>query len=515
MDQNNQPHPFDQQIREQLAHLDPAYQAGSWERLSEKLENPVTGVDAQLREAFASIQPAYQPGSWDALSARMDTESVDEVVHQRLEQNEPAYQASSWARLAARLEVIAQRRSAIAAYKLSEVCLLLSGLLLLWTYFGNLIPAAPGLQNGFPVPAAAIAQNDTDALPADLPIVAMPVFTAPTPVSNETSQEEANASSGNQATLTSGSTLPTSLPTYYPNYLTNERNTFRYIPTSVTEPLPSFTYALNEASTSPQPPLILPAKLLKQPKSLYLRTFVSPWDFNQVVTPEAYVGDAIIERENRVTYGMSAGVLLDVEQRKNVMQYGLIYSKRSYIPTVLKSVEDVPFSILEVRDTNYSRLVYHTVSLPVQFQRELANNGRWRIAASAGLAINLNVASRFVKGPTFDQDVINWLRQTRPVALAASRERGGNVEVLEASDLVSPEKGLLQGGSLLANSSVYLHLGFSFERALSDDFSLFVAPQFSRVLYYKQGTGLEPFNDRIHSNSVQLGARFRISGERR
>ncbi|MEL6275824.1 MAG: hypothetical protein AAFU03_12030, partial [Bacteroidota bacterium] len=65
-------------------------------------------------------------------------------------------------------------------------------------------------------------------------------------------------------------------------------------------------------------------------------------------------------------------------------------------------------------------------------------------------------------------------------------------------------------GSMLANSSLYFRLGFTLERQLNDHFSIYFAPDFTRTLYSREGSGAEPYDDRIHNNSFQIGTKYRL-----
>lgn len=521
-DQQNK---FDEQIRQELDSLQPDYLPQSWDKLSDRLSetpDPAQAADDErVRDALNSVTPVYETSSWEALSNKIDKRNnagADEIIIDRLDRlAAPTYRAGSWALLAARLELISQRRSCLTALKITEFSLLLSALLLFWNFFpyggfNSETSETIIAENAFPLPLLPTTGTANVVNPTtDFSITPNPLSVERGYSSQESSAIVANTSRVNLSATTSSNSerVLASLPTI---------SSFVSLPVGELAPginLENEIASIEGIEFTPYLPKTIPQPALnllrnnKKEGIHSLRIFVSPWDFNRVVTPAFSVSDKEIERDVRLSHGFSAGVLFDHDHDKNGHSYGVIYGRRSYVPTVFANVEGnaqttVP-SPLQPRDTNYSRIIFHTVSLPFNYQRALYDNGRWRLTATAGLEANVVLSSKFYKSPNFDENINNYLRNSSPIGVARSAKNP-----LSKEDLTNPEEGLLQGGSALRNSSLYFTAGFSLERKLSEFSSVFIAPQFSRALYYRRDTGLGPFDDRIHPNSIRFGARYRL-----
>lgn len=540
----DQQHKFDEQIRKELSDLQPDYAPQSWDKLSELLSDPPAepaqaAADEQLRTSLNDLTPAYRPESWELLNAKIDQRNnaaADGIIVDRLDRTAaPAYRAGSWALLAARLELIAQRRSCLTALKITEFSLLLSALLLFWNFFptgGFYAPVQPAILAENTFGPLNQQQSDQASSAAEFSQLTNPALATKQQINvstsaNTTATTGRLANQETQLTLRNQSTYELELS---PRNEQSKRTVKVIQPLAMnSSPLVESTQHLaltvnTEKATPPLagveftpesrkniawPAVMWPGKAKREAQQS-VRVFVSPWDFNRVVTPAFAVREKQIERDVRLSYGLSAGVLLENDLGKNGHSYGLVYGRRSYVPTVFANVEgrseDVRPSPLQPRDTNYSRIIFHTVGVPLNYQRELFGNGRWRLTASVGLEANVVLSSKFYKSPNFDENINNYLRSTSPIAVA----RSGEFNTLSKEDLTDPEKGLLQGGSALRNSSLYFSVGFSLERQLSESTSVFFAPQFSRALYYRRDTGLGPFDDRIHPNAVRFGARYRL-----
>lgn len=123
---------FDKQLRQKLSDWQPDDPPSGWDRLARDLVGTTAVFDDQLRQKLGdTAAPSPAPKGWEQLAQRLDQQASDQLLHQKLRQaSPPPYQTSGWNRLAARLELIAQRRSAIVAYKITELSLLLSAMLL-------------------------------------------------------------------------------------------------------------------------------------------------------------------------------------------------------------------------------------------------------------------------------------------------------------------------------------------------------------------------------------------------
>ncbi len=541
---------FDEQVRQKLTSWQPISPPLGWEELANTLDHQALGFDEQLRQKLERpLSNSGTPKGWEELAQRMDQQAGDQLIHQKLRQaSPPPYQTSGWNRLAARLELIARRRSAIIAYKITEISLLLSAMLLFWQFFPLVPQKTP---QALPFAAVEQAKEPSSVASGTRTAVAMEPFSKRTENTPFTHMPEQNSHNG-QPTANQETTMENLAKiAHAPSMLNDQAHEAWKAPPSLNmdiqyglqasagavSPLESQDFApqpqatgktqwampiapmalpslalqlLPERPKHPQPALLLPEKL-RVPGQHYLRLFVSPWDINQIVTPAFRLGEKEIARDVRFSSGRSAGLMLDVHHGKHGHSYGVIYSRRSYLPTILADAESAntlprPSPLAPV-DTNLSRITFHTISLPFQYQQQLFKKNGWQLRANVGVEANFVLKASFYKSPNFDSNIRNYLRQTGSQGIARS---SNDRRELLAADLIHPEAGLLQGGSALLNSSFYVAAGFTLERELGLSASVFVAPQFTRAIYYRRQAGLGPFGDRIHHNALQLGMRWRL-----
>ncbi len=554
-DQNKQ---FDEQLRQRLTDWQSAAPPKGWDQLAHALDQGQHAFDEVIRDKLQALPPALvtAPKGWETLAKQLDEQASDQVYHQKLRQaTVPAYQRSGWVRLAARLELIAQRRSAIAAYKITEIALLLSAVLIFWQY-------SPSLPSTLPLTVAQLASPPAKAVAKTSPEASSTVASATATTGGSTAAAAiASPMASQQLKSIGGAYLLVAPKSIAPERPANHAaQPIVNSPLSLSRPigavgmssrlghsiatsaLPTGQHLtaeglnlLAEEHPAPSPSLeiavacISPTELLQLPERTpltyttsplvqravnrqhHLRFFVSPWDINQVVTPAFLVGDRKIGRDVRFSSGRSAGLLLDVTHGKHGHSYGLIYSRRSYLPTIFADAESAlnmprPSPLARV-DTNYSRITFQTVSLPFSYQRLLLKKGKWRLRANVGVEVNLVLKAKFYKSPNFDNNITDFIRNAGGGSAIA---RSSEFRELNATDLIHPEKGLLQGGSALLNTSFYLGGGFTIEHQLGSYSSLFVSPQFTRAVYYRRQAGLGPFGDRIHHNALQMGMRWRL-----
>ena len=508
---------FDDQLRQSLGAINPSRLSGSWEQLSSKLDDPGVPFDTAIREGLAPLADQLVPQGWSQLEETLDRlriEEADQLVQERLEGLERYSRPSGWATLAAHLELIAYRRQSLAAIKLTELCLAISLLLLFWRF-------------------APIGSTFTNSILPPSTVAYLPIEEVELPV--ETGQQEFNLTANNQleADLHNSTILPVSMDASQSMVIELSSNnatvgaeliaaalpvteqlvesSFNSTPLAVGfSPSPSVEQlefdlvAAERDQRIPNPPVGLLEIKEKNPLQTHLRVFVSPVDLNQVITPENAFFDRVIQRDNRLTYGTSAGLLLDFSASKFTFQTGLIYGLRSYIPTLLKVAEPEPLpSPIAVNRSGYSKLEFHTVSVPFTVNRTVVDDGRWRITVGAGAGLNMILSSSFTKIDGADQ-ILNDLLN------GGGQARGGFRDRVDAREYFNPEPGWFQGGSIFSNANFYFIGTASFERRLNDRLSVFAAPTINRSFHFLKKGGVGPNFDRIHNHSVQLGARFRL-----
>lgn len=519
----------DLQLRAALSGLSIDQHAMGWEHLEQKLD-PLSTADQQLADKLTGLEPAAPAGSWAKLSARIDDEvgqEVDAVVVTQLNRNLTGT-PSGWAALAARLELIGQRRSMVAAWKITEVSLLLS-LLLLFVRFGpeTAAPAPVLADDKVSFPIADVLAKETEA------IREVAVSTAVTKVQDvHVSSTIAINEEGDQTkprTRASVRRTPTLVLPMPAAFTGEEEQTSD--PVAVSEDDVSVTNVnpvtsieglailpLSRSLSLPSPAIQLPKVDHSEPVRYYANVYSSPVDFNQVITPANAVREIDISGDDRITRGMSFGLLMDISQGKSGLQIGAIFGRRSYIPTALKWYLEESYPLIEPVK-GYSRFIYETISFPLSYQRTFTESDKWRFSGRVGMNMTVIARSSF-SIPTEDQELLVNAFNGRadlpgpPPAVAGEGANGGRSVTTSGSSsrkLVNPDPGWLEGGSMLANSSFYLGGGLQVERLLTPRWSIYVSPSFGRVIYLREKQGIGPYNDRIHTGSVRFGGRYLLS----
>ncbi|WP_273444470.1 hypothetical protein [Neolewinella agarilytica] len=517
----------DIQLRAALSGLSIGQHATGWEHLEQKLD-PLAIADKQLADKLTGLEPAAPAGSWEKLSARIDDEvgqEVDAVLVSQLS-CELAGAPSGWAALAARLELIGQRRSMVAAWKITEVSLLLS-LLLLFVRFGpeRALPAPVLAEEYVSFPIADVQVEETKATPE---VAVSTVVTAINDIARTGTPDgktrQTRPRTGLAARRTPALVLPmpaafageeeqTSAPVAVSQ--DNEQSA-KVDPVASVERLD--IRPLSRSLSLPSPAVQLPRVDHSEPVRYYANVYSSPFDFNQVVTPANAVREIDISGDDRITRGMSFGLLMDISQGKNGLQIGAIFGRRSYIPTALKWYLEESYPLIEPVK-GYSRFIYETISFPLSYQRTFTESDKWRFSGRVGMNMTVIARSSF-SIPTEDQELLIDAFNGRadlpgpPPAVAGEEASGGRSVTTSGSSsrkLVNPDPGWLEGGSMLANSSFYLGGGLQVERLITPRWSIYVSPSFGRVIYLREKQGIGPYNDRIHTGSIRFGGRYLLS----
>ena len=498
-------HPTDKFLRDRLAELSPGEPRG-WSALEQKMNLEDKTADARLAEKLTGLAPTLPPGSWEGLAAKLDRQQqtadseVDDLVSQGLRQAAPVA-TSGWAQLAARLELVGKRREMVACLKLTESVLLLS-LLLLFARSGGLPgdkgerPAAP--TDSGPYAEQVIANPPTGSIPPAATRVNLPREDAP-PVTSPPA-----------GPVQSASVAP--LPTGRPNAVVSERATFVPEVRNVIEmePIVTVDYLTGLLGQRVVPALDYPLPAGSAPVNYSLNLFVSPLDLNPVKTLEdARYG---VEGQWNLSTGYSLGALLDITQQQNTVQTGLIYGYRSYIPAEIFLIEGDQVVAEGDEPISYGKLRYRTLSAPLNYYRTVYADERWAISGGLGASINviLSAEGRLNENYTkadLERLWLDYLRRAREQGSVTGIGRGAS-----DNDFLEPSEGLLEGGDILDNASLYVTGSLRVERRLNDRWSLYFAPTIGRLVTIREDDGGKgPFGDRIHNTMLRFGTRVRLT----
>lgn len=499
-------------LRSALIGLAVSDDVAGWGALERKLD-PVSQVDASIAEGLNALTPTAPVGSWELLSAKVDDaigQEVDGVVNERLYRDTTG-NTSGWAALAARLELISHRRHLVGAWKVTEVSLLLS-LLLLFLRFGpetaGEYPTAPLTADDLLIAEATTTAQPSISLTNDLHLPA-----------EAQSSSLANEPSAGLATQVALPEAPQKelvviemLPKINIGPVSTEVHELKQpllirVTPEVSDPLAGPDYTAEWMPTLPSPALALPEIDNSIPVRYRLNLFLAPGEINEVITPPNQVSNIDIAGRNQFTNSSSVGALLDISKGKDGLEIGAIYSRHAYTPTELIR----PDCLVEGNcPEGYDRFIYHSISFPFSYERTLFSRNDWRIGARGGMAMSIITQSEFQLTESAREDLESSL--LAPQGRASSGRSSGQ-NTISTRQVLDPEPGWFEGGSLLTNASFYLSGGFTVERFLTPRFSLYVSPTYSRVIYLDKYEGVGPYNDRIHRASLRFGSRFLLGGK--
>jgi len=503
--------------------------------------------DRNIREKLENLTPGFNAGSWDKLQDRLDSEDAqsewDAQLSQRLRQIERPYNRASWMALAERLDLEEKRLNGIYGAKAKE---LLFMALLLWstTQFLSFPAQRPTphqayqqTQQGTPLPP--VSSNNTDQLwpsvsPSDAastgqtatsvkkiadstPEQTMQAGVAPgetaenllLPTFATTPLLDRNPQSGNVYFLPELQLLPA---------LRNEPKAPVALEFFAEAPVPSEAYvpanglleATSPIATSGMPHLLperaLPLeKALQQhplPRKRFVRVgMMGASDYNRIITPPVRVNTDIVTLD-RYAIGYSGGITVGFESGRWEVETGFIYTAKRYYPLQVLYIEG------SLKDGIFGGGIKQTefdiIQVPLNFRYNFLSRDRWRIYGLAGASLHLVAQANY-----YIADLADYTDQNQnfpPPRTGGGRNENERPEGLENQDF---QQGFLEGGSLLDNSYIGVNIGAGVERYMSPRWSLFAQPTYYHSLYYPN-KGLGPVNVRIHTMSLFMGVKVRM-----
>lgn len=164
--------------------------------------------------------------------------------------------------------------------------------------------------------------------------------------------------------------------------------------------------------------------------------------------------------------GITFGASLETEINKRFsLSYGIVASRKKFEDYYQHEIDRTATEGVMYTQTVERRAALSTVQVPIFANLMLFENTKWELNASVGLAGHI-LATRFVEGST---------------RTAVQQTAGGLVNIAEINS-DAQEKGAFEGGSFNRNIFATVGLGLSLERQLSDDFKLFLNPQYQHAL---------------------------------
>ena len=178
---------------------------------------------------------------------------------------------------------------------------------------------------------------------------------------------------------------------------------------------------------------------------------------------------------------------------------GLGYTNTSYAPRLVDEIyEPEPLESL-FNVASLENIKFKTFNLPVGVKYNIVESNKYEFYVATGLDLNIIADSEYV---IEDKPIGRY----PPASAAPSRDKPVNSN----SKLSQKEfnKGILRGGSLKDNlyASASVSLGLNWK--VSDNSGIFIEPRYSHFISSK---GIGPNEDKVHSLSIDIGARYLIN----
>lgn len=221
---------------------------------------------------------------------------------------------------------------------------------------------------------------------------------------------------------------------------------------------------------------------------MWLNTFASadlnlinsPFDF--VYRTPSYLSDDL---------GGSFGATVSVEKGKFEFETGIVYSHKSYEPRINEEI--VGDFRNGYQKTSLNNISFDMLSVPLSAKLHFKSTKNWSFYMMLGASLNFVTNSDF---------------QIAEETTAGLDGIASDFNIASRLGQKSFEKGIFDGGSLDANTYLCGVVGAGIQRRVSDGISLYLQPNYS---YHTMGASVGPNNDRIHSLSLQVGAKIALN----
>ena len=498
----------------------------SWALLADRLaEEGLTDedpFDALTRTGLSAVPPAAVPGGdWEAFSELLDDaeqSGFDQDVHHRLDRYETPYDESTWPAMEERIADTFSIRRRLLRYKVLELGLML---LFLFTLVNTLdirvdsLPVlleqiVPGYQ-ATPVEAEpAPARPSTPTARARHPVAALPA-TPGIPPSPQVRPAPAR-------TVTAAPQEPPSTPTFVieqaaAGATVADQPLVQALPTAPDD----LALAVPEAERPPREKrglltaleTLFPKRLKARDQDLsdadlvpdYRRRarlrlgMVGSFDRNRVHTdPTSFRLAREMTADQTQSFGYGGGMALDFNYGRIGLSTGILYAHRTYLPAHRgKRIVDGSY----VFNERLAQVSYETVQIPLHLRYDVVSRKDWRVYGLGGFALNA------VLSTAYD---VEW-QQVASIGGGPAGSSGPSRSAIQRqSTLLAVDfpDGGFSGDPFVEISYLTANAGLGVEKYLGTGWSVHLQPMYYHSL---RGRGLGPLGERIHTWSLQVGAK--------
>lgn len=535
---------FDDQIKRALEQLGDDLPGSDWNLFEQKLaaeslsaeENGLsdTKFDEQIRAEMNQFDAGADNMHWDELASKIDQElyqpeisdeALDELVVDHLQNLYIPYNSAHWTLMSHRLEEEFSMRRKIVKYKVAEVAMMLLLLLTIAQYIPDYSKQKQTKGKTTQNHLADLEKEDSQNNVSDDHAV------------NEKTETTASLSTSNPQTnsaVTANNNYPLSgmvtgttnrnlqqealeIPIASTLIITSEQNHITPTPeneiqaTIITAPsseLLNEVSILSSSTTIPHLDILdenlvvansedfkLAGEIMPITKGLVVRLGgVTEMNTNHIITPSTnrYKDDGY--SQYRLGYG--GGITVDFQFNKLTFSTGLIYRRINYEPQKTVNISGSFANGYQSYVFDAVNLNLLTIPLNVHFNLNNHQTSRWKIYGMTGTSLNLLALNHYNVS-------VNNLGSPPPGPAPLGTEINRNIDNLYAENELAGE-GLFEGGSFNRNHYFSANVGLGVERLVSRRWSVFLQPVYQYQLFGKE---LGPNNDKIHTMSIQIGAK--------
>jgi hypothetical protein len=136
---------MDTRVRQMMEDFEVPYQADSWQKMAEKLDNldaQDADFDLTLKNRLENTALSTPPSRWDLMRQHLDDldsqdAKFDDMLRTKVEQTYAKYQSKHWEMMSRRLDEEFSWKARIMRYKVAEVALLLLVIFTVFNYWDS------------------------------------------------------------------------------------------------------------------------------------------------------------------------------------------------------------------------------------------------------------------------------------------------------------------------------------------------------------------------------------------
>lgn len=551
----NQQH-FDKHIREQLEHLSPTMDIGSWDLFVKKLDanevsipNQETTFDNIFRDKLSDLSSVTtSAGTWDLFEQKLDIEEagtpvfadqhLDEVVYTKMHAYRVPYDATTWTTLLHRLRREEAHRWKIAAYKSLELAII--ALCLLW---GSQILSPTQTPNSTqptvvnPQAITPVINESTETALIDARPQTKQKTNTNTSLKTSVDKPTTSTLKGKNsklAVVNSGTDAETTpiitkiegssqippidaakfsgildplpniqLPdevyslTTQPFISEAKANASNSATLSTQEITENFDFLVTKSgalSTDKDFPLLEKVNITASSGNKFRVGMFGSSVFDHIYTP--YDRILLQDAYDRYSNGYGGGFSISKQLSRWEIETGLMYIAKSYKQKAIIHIFNG--SVKDGYDASYvTDIELNIVNIPLNVRYNILHNNKWKMYGLTGGSLQLILQS-------------NYDANLESLGAAPPDVRNNGTKESSGKSFYNRKKfpnGFLVDKNFRDNRFYTLNIGLGLERFITPRWSIFAQPTYQQTIQVLDKNGIGPNQDRINSMLILMGAK--------